>query len=116
MWKKLHFLLSTPGVTSLTQYRTARALCWLWPKPQQPGPHGGGGPRSLTHTFRKCVSTHPQVAAFPGITQVSRMVFMFVFNFEPMMQGRDWSEINLKYFFSKYLKSDGLSTSASSIL
>lgn len=62
MWNKLHFLLSAPGVASITQLKAIDAACWV--------PQCGGGwvfkgdpPRGPGCTFQKQDSTTPQAVA-----------------------------------------------------
>ena len=52
LWESLQFLLSTPGVTSITQCRAMRGLCQVCPWWPRPGPRGRGSSAGCAHGGR----------------------------------------------------------------
>lgn len=58
-WNKLHFLLPTPGVTSITQYRALQALSWVSLGVVAARPPSGREARDPVHTFQQHVLATP---------------------------------------------------------
>lgn len=94
MGNKLHFLLSTPGVASITAQRRS-VLCPMAGKLSLPGemspearPHP---PARLTYTPGGCQSQESH-----GST---RCLLCLCLILSIMTQGKDMSEVNLEYFF-----------------
>lgn len=101
MWNKLHFLLSTPGVASITQHRPMDAPRCA-PMEWKLGLRGEMSPEARPRLPEAWLTYTPRRVSSQESHRFKRCFLCLFVILNIMMQGKDGSDVNLGYFFVTY--------------